>query len=144
MGRTGRPHPCTTVQNPCCAVSSATNPPKRSSRSLEALAAWRLRLNSTCPTPRRPSNVCFEAPCRDCRATVGFPELPGDATCPACGLRLYVNANKAIGPLPGRRLDTRRNPRSQVAATPGSPPPGASRDGLSAAKRAGRGDRRPG
>jgi hypothetical protein len=42
----------------------------------------------------------FETPCPDCKTSVAFPELPGDATCPACGLRLYVTDNQAIGRYP--------------------------------------------
>jgi hypothetical protein len=42
----------------------------------------------------------FESRCPDCRTTVAFPELPRDATCGACGLRLYVTDNQAVGRYP--------------------------------------------
>src|ERR1700730_13269820 len=37
----------------------------------------------------------FETRCPECKTTVAFGELPGDATCTACGLRLYVTDNQA-------------------------------------------------
>jgi len=44
----------------------------------------------------------FETPCPDCKTVVAFPELPGDATCPSCGLALYVTDNQAIGRYPSK------------------------------------------
>ncbi len=42
----------------------------------------------------------FKTRCPDCKTTVAFPELPGDATSPACGLRVYITDNHAIGRYP--------------------------------------------
>ena len=42
----------------------------------------------------------FETRCPDCKTIVAFPELPGDATCTACGLRLYVTDSQAVGRYP--------------------------------------------
>jgi DNA-directed RNA polymerase subunit RPC12/RpoP len=42
----------------------------------------------------------FEARCVDCQAPIGFSDRPGTATCPDCGLRLYVTADGQLGRMP--------------------------------------------
>lgn len=42
----------------------------------------------------------FETPCPDCRTPVTFPDLPGEASCPACDLRLHVTDIKHVGRCP--------------------------------------------
>ena len=42
-----------------------------------------------------------ERPCLDCRTLVPFP-YPGDATCPACGLEMYLTESGEVGRYPGR------------------------------------------
>jgi hypothetical protein len=74
----------------------------------------------------------FETRCPDCSTTVAFPNLPGDAECAACGLRLYVTDDQAIGRYPeahwspggiqGRRAPN-RTPADE-AGTPDPSPPG--------------------
>ena len=74
----------------------------------------------------------FETRCPDCSTTVAFPNLPGDAECAACGLRLYVTDDQAIGRYPeahwspggiqGRRAPN-RTPADE-AGTPHPSPPG--------------------
>jgi DNA-directed RNA polymerase subunit RPC12/RpoP len=44
--------------------------------------------------------IMFEARCVDCQAPVGFAERPGRATCPDCGLRLYLTADGQLGRMP--------------------------------------------
>jgi uncharacterized Zn finger protein (UPF0148 family) len=44
----------------------------------------------------------FDSPCPDCRTTVSFPEKSGEATCPECGLNLYVTADGHTGRYPYR------------------------------------------
>ncbi len=39
----------------------------------------------------------FETRCLDCPGPVSFAERPGDATCPYCGLRLYLTADGQLG-----------------------------------------------
>jgi DNA-directed RNA polymerase subunit RPC12/RpoP len=38
--------------------------------------------------------------CTDCRTVVEVPEHPGDAVCPNCGVKLYVNEKDQIGAYP--------------------------------------------
>jgi hypothetical protein len=40
-----------------------------------------------------------DKPCLDCDATVSFPE-PGDATCPGCGLVMYLTDSGQVGCYP--------------------------------------------
>src|ERR1019366_2076694 len=42
----------------------------------------------------------FDYPCRDCPCVVTFTEQPGDATCPSCGLCLYVTDAGEVGAYP--------------------------------------------
>jgi hypothetical protein len=39
----------------------------------------------------------FDSKCLDCRGAVSFPEQPGDAVCPECGLRLYLTDDGHLG-----------------------------------------------
>jgi hypothetical protein len=42
----------------------------------------------------------FDVSCLDCHTPVRFPDRPGDATCPECGLKLYVTADGQTGRYP--------------------------------------------
>jgi hypothetical protein len=42
----------------------------------------------------------FEIRCLDYQTPVTFPDTPGDATCPECGLNLYVTADGHTGRYP--------------------------------------------
>ena len=44
----------------------------------------------------------FETPYPDCKSTVAFPRLPGDALCGACVLELYVTDSEAVGRYPAK------------------------------------------
>jgi hypothetical protein len=41
----------------------------------------------------------MDKPCRDCQPMVTFAESE-DATCPQCGLRMYLTAAKQVGRYP--------------------------------------------
>jgi hypothetical protein len=43
----------------------------------------------------------FDRACLDCPATVTFPG-PGDATCPKCGLRMFLTAGGQVGRYPSQ------------------------------------------
>ena len=42
-----------------------------------------------------------ERPCLDCRTVVTFPR-PGDATCPACDLQMYLTRSGQVGRYPSQ------------------------------------------
>jgi hypothetical protein len=42
----------------------------------------------------------FASTCLDCHSPLTFPDKPGDATCPECGLNLYVTADGHLGRYP--------------------------------------------
>lgn len=42
----------------------------------------------------------FDHLCRDCPAMVTFAKKPGDATCPDCGLVMYVTDTGEVGAYP--------------------------------------------
>jgi uncharacterized Zn finger protein (UPF0148 family) len=42
----------------------------------------------------------FDNSCLNCRTWLTFPQLPGEAICPVCGLRVYATARGDVGRLP--------------------------------------------
>jgi hypothetical protein len=52
------------------------------------------------PRNRTTLERMFENRCPDCRSTVTVPALPGDATCPRCGLSMYVTDGGLVGRYP--------------------------------------------
>jgi hypothetical protein len=42
----------------------------------------------------------FDLSCIDCHIPVPFAGQPDEATCPECGLRLYVTADGQLGRIP--------------------------------------------
>jgi hypothetical protein len=44
-------------------------------------------------------DASVEKPCLDCQTPVTFPE-PGDATCPACGLPMFLTKDGKVGRYP--------------------------------------------
>jgi hypothetical protein len=73
-----------------------------------------------CRIRRIPLLVMRTLSCLDCAAPVGFPDDPGDATCPTCGTALYVTAGGGTidtGGDPGPARPTRQ-PRGSAEQAP--------------------------
>jgi hypothetical protein len=55
-------------------------------------------------------------PCLDCGVTVTFP-APGDATCPTCGLPMYLSEDGWVGRRPREDWEPGRLQRKRPSAS---------------------------